>query len=42
MRSSEPWATTRPRAVEDPGAVPGCSHGEDLTLSSAGGGGVVH
>jgi hypothetical protein len=32
MRSSKPWATTLPGAVEDPGAVPGCSHGEDPTL----------
>jgi hypothetical protein len=33
-------ATSCPRAVEDPGAVPACSHGEDVTLSTSGGGGV--
>jgi hypothetical protein len=41
MKSSESWATSCPRAVEDPGAVPACSHGEGVTLSSSGGGGVM-
>jgi hypothetical protein len=32
MRSSEAWATAGPRAVEDPGVVPTCSHAEDVIV----------
>ena len=33
-RSSIPWATICPRAMEDLGAVPDCSHGEDRQRGS--------